>query len=258
MRKRRNKNNKLIRFHNSYLIVAFCFVLTGYYLNLIVFTSLIIVHEFGHYLTAKVLKFNVSEIVIYPYGGILKLDDLINRDINEELIIAVSGIIMQYFFYLFIVFLYNNSLLRGYTFNLYTIYNNYMIYFNLLPIYPLDGGKIVNLILSIYFPYNKANIFTIYISLFVILGIFFLSIYNYSYSNIMIMIILLTYIYKFFMERKYLYSRLLLERYLYNIEYNSIKVIRNIKNIYKNRTHIININNTYIKEKKYLSILFKK
>ena len=238
--------------------MALGFVLTGHYLNLIVFTSLILMHELGHFISAKILNFNVDKIIIYPYGGITKLNDIINRDIREELLVATSGVIMQYIFYLLIIYLYKMGVIREYTFNLYTIYNNYMIYFNLLPIYPLDGGKIVNLILSIYFPYNKANTFTIYISLFIILGIFFLSIYNYSYSNIMIMIILLTYLYKFFMERKYLYNRLLLERYLYNIEYNSIKVIRNIKNIYKNRTHIININNTYIKEKKYLSILFKK
>ena len=247
-----------IEFSTSYLIMALGFVLTGHYLNLIVFTSLILMHELGHFISAKILNFNVDKIIIYPFGGITKLNYIINRDIREELLVATSGVIMQYIFYLLIIYLYKMGIIIEYTFNLYTIYNNYMIYFNLLPIYPLDGGKILNLILSIYFPYNKANIFTIYISLFVILGIFFLSIYNYSYSNIMIMIILLTYLYKFFMERKYLYSRLLLERYLYNIEYNSIKVIRNIKNIYKNRTHIININNIYIKEKKYLSILFKK
>ena len=72
------------------------------------------------------------------------------------------------------------------------------------------------------------------------------------------MIILLTYLYKFFITRKYLYSRFLLERFLYNIEYPSIKVIKNINNMFKNKTHLINTNNIIIEEKKYLSILFKK
>ena len=131
MRKRRNQSKKLIKFHNSYLIIALCFITTGYYLNLIVFTSLILVHELGHYLTAKMLNFNVENITIYPYGGITKINDLINRDINEELLIATSGVITQFIFYLLIYFLYAKSYIRGYTFNLYTIYNDEMIFFNL-------------------------------------------------------------------------------------------------------------------------------
>ena len=238
--------------------MALGFVLTGHFLNLIVFTSLVLVHELGHYTMAKINRFNVEKIIIYPYGGMLKLSDMINRDIYEELLIATSGVISQYLYYLIIVYLYNIGIIREYTYNLYTLYSNYMIYFNLLPIYPLDGGKILNLLFTKYLPYNKANILTIYISLIIIFGIIFLSIYNYSYSNIMIMIILLTYLYKFFITRKYLYSRFLLERFLYNIEYPSIKVIKNINNMFKNKTHLINTNNIIIEEKKYLSILFKK
>lgn len=40
-----------------------------------------------------------------------------------------------------------------------------MLIFNLLPIYPLDGAKIVNLILSKYFSFNIANYISIVISL---------------------------------------------------------------------------------------------
>ena len=133
-----------------------------------------------------------------------------------------------------------------------------MIFFNLLPIYPLDGSKILNLILDKYLPYYKSNLVTVLISLITILTIILTSIYKSSYSNIMVMTLLLTYLYKFYSKRKYLYNRFLLERYLYDIEYPSIKVINNIKGMFKNRTHLININNTYIKEKRYLSTLFKK
>ena len=207
---------------------------------------------------ARINHFKVDKIIIYPYGGLTKINDLLNRDICEELLIATAGIIFQYLFYLVIKYLYSLSVIRLYTFNLYTHYNNQMIFFNLLPIYPLDGGKILNLLLSKYISYNKSNIFTIIISIMVIITIVATSILNNSYSNIMIMFILLTYLYKFFMKRKYLYNRFLLERFLYNIEFPRIKVINNIKNLHKNKTHLININNTYIKERNFLSTLFKK
>ena len=256
MRKRRNKSKKLIVFHNSYLLIALCFVLAGYYLNLIVFTSLILIHELGHYLIAKCLNFNVEVIIIYPYGGITKLNDLINRDINEELLIAVSGVIFQFIFYLLIYFLYKNNIIRDYTFNLYTIYNSRIIFFNLLPIYPLDGSKILQLLLSKYLNYNLSNKLIIFISLLTIIILLILNIYKLNYSNIMIYLILLSYIYDLVKGRKYLYNKFLLERYLYNINYPKLKIITNYNKMYKNKNHILYTNNKYIEESDYLKKIF--
>ena len=64
---------------------------------------------------------------------------------------------MQFLFYLGIVYLYRKGYVREYTYNLYTLYNNRMIFFNLLPIYPLDGGRIVNLLLGKVINYNLSN-----------------------------------------------------------------------------------------------------
>lgn len=236
--------------------MSLCFVLTGYYLNLIVFTSLIIVHEFGHYLTAKIFNFNVDEIIIYPYGGITKINDLINRDINEELLIALSGVIFQHLFYLIIYFLYFNSIIRQYTFNLYTIYNNRMIFFNLLPIIPLDGSKILNLLLDKIFNFNLSKKINILVSLITISTLLVLNIYKFNYSNIMIYLILISYIYDFFKKRNHIYNKFLLERYLYNIKYPKVKIIKNKKNMYKNKTHIIKNNSNYITESEYLKKIF--
>lgn len=256
MRKRRNKSKKLITFHESYLVMALCFILTGYYLNLIVFTSLIIIHELGHYLTAKFLHFNVESIIIYPYGGITKINDLINRDINEELLIATAGIITQFLFFLLIQFLYQKSLIREYTFNLYNLYNNRMIFFNLLPIYPLDGSKIMTLLFNKIFNYNLSNNLLIIISTISIVLLSILNIYKFNYSNIMIYLILLGYIYDLFQKRKYLYNKFLLERYLYNIKYPKVKIINNYHKMYKNKNHIIYNNKKYIEESNYLKKIF--
>lgn len=257
MRKRKSQSQSLkIEFHRTYLLMALSFILTGYYLNLIVFTTLIIAHELGHYLIATALNFKVEKIIIYPYGGLTKINDLINRNISEELLIATAGVIFQYIFYIFITIFYKYGLIRAYTHNLYTIYNSQMIFFNLLPIYPLDGGKIIGLLLNKYLPYNHSNLLTIIISLLIITLISFLNLYKKNYSYLMTIALLFTYLYKFYKNRKYLYHHFLLERYLYNIEYPKKKIIRNIKHMYKNKTHLINTNNTYIEEKEILTKLF--
>lgn len=240
-------------FHYSYIIMAFGYVISGYYINLIAITSLLLIHELGHYTAAKLLKFKVLKIVIYPFGGITKIHDLINKDINEEILVATSGVIFQFIFYLIIVYLNHINIIRDYTLNIYTLYNNQIIFFNLMPIYPLDGSKIINLLLSKFFNYNLSNKLTIMISL-IGMSLFILtSSYNHNYSYIMVLSVLIIYNYKFIKQLKYIYNRFLLERYLYNINYPKIKIINNGNKMYKNNSHIIKVNNNYITEKKYLS-----
>ena len=148
-------------------------------------------------------------------------------------------------------YLYSLGFIREYTYNLYNLYNSQMIFFNLLPIYPLDGGKILSLILYKFFSYYTANIIVIIVSFLIILFIVFLNIYDCNYSNIMVMGFIFCCLYKFFINRKHLYNRFLLERYLYDIKYSRIKIINNIKKMFKNKSHIFISNNNYILEKEF-------
>lgn len=248
----------MIYFHPTYIILAISFIITGYYLNLIVLTSLIIIHELGHYTIAKILKFNVDKIIIYPYGGMTKINDLINKNINQELIISISGIIFQIILYLFIIYLNKLNIIRDYTLNIYTKYNKSLILFNILPIHPLDGSKILNLILSKIFNYNLSNKLTIYISIITIIIFLSNNIYNYNYSYIITLSILIKYLIDYIKKIKYLYNKFLLERYIYNIKYKDTIIINNKNKMFKNKNHIIKINNIYLKEREYLNKYFSK
>lgn len=72
-----------------------------------------------------------------------------------------------------------------------------MLIFNLLPIYPLDGAKIVNLILSKYFSFNIANYISIVISLITVVFFLYSDIYENNYSIILVIGVLMKNIYKF-------------------------------------------------------------
>ena len=154
-----------IEFHYTYIIIALGFIFTGYFSNLIIFTSIIIIHELGHYIIAKINNFNVEKIIIYPYGGLVKMNNLINTNINKELIVAISGIIFQTIYYILILFLYNKGIIREYIFNLFTMHHINILIFNILPIHPLDGSKILNLLLSKIIPFDLANKLNIIISI---------------------------------------------------------------------------------------------
>ena len=55
---------------------------------------------------------------------------------------------------------------------LFERYSRWILYFNMLPIYPLDGGKLINLILCRFISYYKAFQITIYTSYFLFLSCF--------------------------------------------------------------------------------------
>lgn len=245
-----------IEFHYTYIIIALGFILTGYFHNLIIFTSIIIIHEIGHFTVAKLNKLNVEKIIIYPYGGIIKMNNLINISINKELLVAISGIIFQISYYLIVTFLYRNGIIRDYIYNLFAMYNSTILIFNLLPIHPLDGSKILNLLLSKIIPYDKANKLNIIISIITLLIALYINYYDFNYTTIIIIGVIIDNIIKYYKEIKYLFNKFLLERYIYKITYNKTKKIDKITNMYKEKYHIIKENNTYITEKQALSNKF--
>jgi stage IV sporulation protein FB len=247
-----------IEFHYSFLIVALGLVITGYFSNLIIFTSLILVHEIGHIIAASMFKYNVKKIVIYPYGGLTKFDNIINTNIYKDLVVAVSGVIMQLIYVFVIYIFYCNGIIRDYTYNLFLLYHRSMMIFNLLPIIPLDGFKILNLIFSKIFSFNLSNYLSVFISLCTIVIFLFCNMYEKNYSLVLVVGVLMQNIFKFYYQIKYIYNRFLLERYLYNINYKSGKIIYNENKMYKNSSHLIIKDGKIMKEKEFLYYFFGK
>ena len=246
-----------LEFHYTYILIALGFIITGHFPNLLVFTSIIIIHELGHYTLAKINKLDVEKIIIYPYGGIVKMNNPLNTSINKELLVAISGILFQTIYYFLILSLYKQGIIREYIFNLFKIYNESILLFNILPIHPLDGSKILNLLLSKIVPFNTANKLNIIISILTLIITILINYYNFNYTLILTIGIILDNLIKYHKQLKYLFNKFLLERYIYNITYSKRKKINKINNIYKEKYHIIKENNTYITEKQALSHKFK-
>ena len=246
-----------IEFHQTYLIIAISFILTGYFSNLIIFTSIIIFHELGHYLIAKIIGLNPIKITIYPFGGVTTIDNLINTKITKELLIAISGVIFQSIYYLIILFFYHRHIIRDYTFNIFTNYHYRILFFNLLPIHPLDGSKIIILCLSKYLPYKLINKLNIIISIITGITVLLSNYYKFNYTTILLITIIADSLIKYYKNINYLFNKFLLERYLYKIKLNKTKTITKIDNMYKEKYHIIKENNQYLTEKQYLNRHFK-
>ena len=137
-----------------------------------------------------------------------------------------------------------------------------LICINILPIYPLDGYNIFNVLLMKYIPYYFSLIISKSISVLVLIFVALYSIIKqidlYIYLNLVYLISIN--IYTVF-SIKTIHKNFLLEKYLYKFKYK-IKIIRFKDNFqhyfYKYNTICMFLNNKYIEEIEILRILFEK
>ena len=247
---------KKLEFSYSFIFIAFSFIITGHFINFIIFFSIIFIHELGHVFVAKLFKIKINKIIFYPYGGITKLDYLININLYKELLISLGGFLFQFIYYFIIYNLYISGYIREYVYLLFYKYHYSIFIFNILPIIPLDGFKILNIIINYIFNYNLSNYISVVISFISIILFLYLN-NSFDYSFILILSILFKNIYEYLFNIKYLYNRFLLERYLYNIKYKDKKIINKKIDFYRNKNHYIKYKDHYLKEKDYLKKLYK-
>ena len=208
---------------------------------------LIVVHELGHILLGIYFKWKINKVVILPFGCLTKFDIDINTRLIEEFIVSISGIIFQYIFYIIIS--------RHITYYYFKHINYFIIFFNMLPIIPLDGSKVLNALL------NKTTNF--YTSLYIsnVISIIFIIITNivlFKYNKLILIvtIFLLLETIKNIRSINYIFNKFLLERYIKKYIFKKYKKINSVYKMKKDYKHVFYIENKCISEYSFLLKMF--
>ena len=227
--------------------------LIGAFMPFIILLLLIIVHEVGHFVAALIFNVGVDKIYIYPFGGVSKFNMPLNESLLKEFIILLMGPLFQMICYLVII---NISYFSKY-YNLIETYNYTILIFNLLPIYPLDGGKLLNILLSTKLSYRNSFNISIYISYLtsIIIGIFLIC-RNLSLNIIVIISFLFYKISIEYKKRRYIFDKFLLERYLNKYSFKRRKKVDDINKFVRGKYHIVKKGNKYYTEKTILENKF--
>ena len=239
----------IFKIHILYYIVAIITILTGRFKDFIIINTIILFHELGHISMALYFKWKIKKIVLLPFGGLTIFDEYINRPIKEELLIAIMGPIYQIILYIFLFCIHiMTSKIKE--------YNLLILVFNLLPIIPLDGSKILNLILNKVFCFKYSHMISIVISL---ISIILLILYRFNLVIYMALMFLLIKTLKEFKEHKYTFNKFLFERYLYKFNFKKTKKINgiNLNKMMRDKKHLF-YKNHYITEYEILKKKFDK
>lgn len=183
-----NLSNSKIKVNFLILIFIYISFLYGYLGYTLISFMIVIIHEISHSIVSIRLGYKIEKIELFPFGGVVRLNKLIGINPYHEILIAgagpISNIIMAIIAYLIVIrYDINHDLL------LYFIYANIIITItNLLPILPLDGGRVIRAYLSYLIGMKNSTKVIIYISKLASLGVFILGIILSRYNKLNIMI----------------------------------------------------------------------
>lgn len=138
---------KKYKIHPLFVLYLVFLIVIGQYESLLVYFFVVCIHEFAHSFTAKKLGYKLEKMTLMPYGVCLNYNTNYFLP-NDEILIAISGPFVNFFlsilcFASWWIF----PILMPY-FQLFCYANIVLFVFNLLPCYPLDGGRVLSAIIT--------------------------------------------------------------------------------------------------------------
>ena len=174
-----------VRIHTSilFLVAAVIMFLGLEYIALyVILFSSVIAHEFGHALTARRFGGDCKVIYIHIFGGLAMIN--IPRSIKAEWVVAAAGPLTS--LALGLLF-YNLYVWTGIGFFWLPFTLNLLIgLFNLIPVYPMDGGRIFKSVMSYFFGEQRGTEIAIWVARVIALLAASFGIYSGNYEFIIL------------------------------------------------------------------------
>ena len=204
-----------IRIHPLTWVMFALSVLTARFTELLLMFLVVLCHELGHAFAAQLFGWRIKSVTLLPFGGELDTDEHGNRPWKEELIVLASGPLQHIWILGLTYFFYFNGILPDTVYTSLLLYNYIVLFINLAPIWPLDGGKALFVLLSKQMPFLYAHRLILMISV-VSLLLAFIGMVAVNPLNMnwwMVFGFLIFSLWKEWKHRQFVFMRFLMERH---------------------------------------------
>lgn len=148
------KNIK-IKIHWSFFVLGFLMIIFNKIDLFICCLLCVLLHEAGHSFVGRKLGYKLNLITLLPYGAVLSGKNAPFKP-KHEILIAIAGPLVNAFLIVILIALWW-VFPSSYAFtHLFVLANIYTFLFNLLPVFPLDGGRVLLAIFNLKKSRNKA------------------------------------------------------------------------------------------------------
>ncbi len=149
-------NNTRVRIHPLALIGAIVCIGMGQGSAVLAALLALLFHELAHIFTAKAFRLAVPEVEITPFGGVAHMEDISQATPMQQFLVSAAGPLMSWLCCLVCAGLLQLQWISLYQIEGFLRWNLLLLCFNLLPVLPLDGGRMLQAVLTPLIGWQKA------------------------------------------------------------------------------------------------------
>ena len=256
-----------LKFDFSFYLVTLLAIILGYLDQYMMLAITILIHESGHLVMAYFYRWKLEELKFFGLGGVLTFHEELNKSNKEDIIISSGGLLFNFIF-LLILLLFKElpmSLVYVKKYQYLIFAQIFIISFNLLPLPPLDGGRIFSAVLCFFFPYKKVlKITALFYGFILIIFTIILITFFYNFRQYFLILSFLIYTtLKYNWQGDYLFQRFLVQKKLDRNTSLPVKTVKINKgtwedNIYRGYINLFQIKTHINDEIKFLNLKYGK